>query len=100
MHNLENQNNSNDPYGNFRLLLEQTETFPTFYTYKLILKSAEINLDDIKAVFNHPSTKISESNISAKGKYKSIAVQVFVNDVNSIIDYYKKLATIDSLMVI
>ena len=100
VHDSENQNNGGDPYANFRQLLEQTETFPTFYTYKLILKSENIKYDDIKAVFNHPTTKISESNTSAQGKYKSIAVQVFVNDVDAIIEYYKKLATIDSLMVL
>lgn len=99
MHDLENENNGNDPYANFKQLLEQTESFPTFYTYKLILKSAD-KLDDIKAIFNHPSAKISDSNTSATGKYKSIAVQVFVNDVDAVIEYYKKLATIDSLMVL
>lgn len=100
VHDSQPENFNIDPFENFRQLLKKTETFPTFYTFKLIVKSQEDKSEEIKAVFNHPSAKISVSNTSTKGNYKSIAVQVFVQDEEKIIDYYKQIAKIDSLMVL
>lgn len=100
VHDSQNQNAGGDPFENFRQLLKQSETFPTLYTFKLIVKSSEDKTEELKAAINHPSTKISISNKSAKGTYQSLAIQVFVNDEEQVIEYYKALGKIDSLMVL
>ncbi len=92
-------NNANDFYDNFRVKLNTVEQFPSLYTFKFIVKADQEKLDEVKAIFTHPSTKFAEKE-SSGGKYKSITVETFVSHAEDVIDYYKKVSKIESVIML
>ncbi len=92
-------NNSTEFYDNFRAKLNSVEQFPSIYTFKFIVKAKNNTEDDVKQIFTHDSTKFSEKE-SSGGKYKSITVETFVNNAEDVIDYYKKVSKIESVIML
>ncbi|MFD1768583.1 DUF493 family protein [Sphingobacterium suaedae] len=88
-----------DFYDNFRVKLNSVEQFPSMYTFKFIIKADEEKLTQVKGVFTHPSSKFSEKE-SSGGKYRSITVETFVNHAEDVIDYYKKVSKIESVIML
>ncbi|WP_142682778.1 DUF493 domain-containing protein [Chitinophaga polysaccharea] len=88
-----------DPYENFRSLLQQSVVFPTEYTFKFIIKADKDKIADLKAMFANANASISETS-SSGGKYKSFTVQVFVQDGEEVIAYYKEVSKIDSVIML
>jgi len=92
-------NNTTDFYDNFRAKLNAVEQFPSMYTFKFIVKATNSAENDVKQIFTHDSTKFSEKD-SSGGKYKSITVETFVNHAEDVIDYYKKVSKIESVIML
>lgn len=90
---------SEDPYENFRSLLQQSMVFPTEYTFKFIIKADEDKIAELKAMFANAPAIITENN-SATGKYKSFTVQVQVQNEEEVIAYYKEVSTINSVIML
>lgn len=88
-----NDDNGGDFYANFREKLLSVEQFPTIYTFKFILPAAIDKNSEIEKIFEHPSTKISVKE-SSTGKYNSLSVETYVNTVDDVIDYYKRVSNI------
>ncbi|MGO1242483.1 DUF493 domain-containing protein [Sphingobacterium sp. JB170] len=96
--NNEGTNNENF-YDTFREKLKAVEQFPMVYRFKFIIKSDLQKVEEVKAIFTHPSSKFSEK-ASSKGKYNSITVETFVNSADEVIDYYKKVSAIESVIML
>jgi len=94
-----NDNNNEDFYTTFKERLADVEQFPTLYTFKFIVPSTEKNKKDIEHIFEHPSTKINIKD-SKTGKYNSLTVETFVNTVDEVVDYYKKVSTIEKVIML
>lgn len=88
-----------DFYDNFRDKLNAVEQFPLMYTFKFIVKADTDAQSEVQALFTHTSTKFSEK-ASSGGKYKSITVETFVNNAEEVIDHYKKVSNIESVMML
>ena len=92
------QDPTSDFYVSFKEKLKAVEQFPSFYTFKFIVKSGSDNDERVRAIFDHPSAKFSDK-ASSGGKYTSITIQAFVNNADEVIDYYKKVAEIPDVMM-
>jgi len=91
--------NSKDFYSAFREKLKSVEQFPTLYTFKFILPASEVSKDEIEKIFQHPSTKI-QSKDSKTGKYNALTVETCVNDADDVIAYYKRVSTIEKIILL
>lgn len=94
-----NQNDGNDFYTSFREKLIDVEQFPTLYTFKFIVPATEENKQVIESIFEHPSTKIQIKD-SKTGKYNSLSVETFVNSADDVIDYYKKVSSLEKVIML
>lgn len=94
-----NEGQSADFYTNFKERLADTEQFPSLYTFKFIVPASEQNIKDIEKIFEHPSTKISTKD-SKTGKYNSLTVETFVNNPDEVVEYYKKVSTIEKVIML
>jgi len=94
-----NDNSDNDFYTNFKERLADTEQFPTLYTFKFIVPASEENKKEIEAIFEHPSTKVQIKD-SKTGKYNSLTIETFVNSPDDVINYYKKVSTIEKVIML
>lgn len=92
-------NNATDFYDNFRKKLNSVEKFPLMYTFKFIVKADTNAQEEVKELFTHGSTKFSDKT-SSGGKYTSITVETFVNNAEEVIDYYKKVSKIKSVIML
>lgn len=57
---------SEDPYENFRSLLQQSIVFPSEYTFKFIIKADEDKIADLKSTFANTDARITETNSSGE----------------------------------
>lgn len=94
-----NENNGGDFYSSFRKKLMDVEQFPTLYTFKFIVPATVQNTTEIERMFTHPSTKIQIKD-SKTGKYNSLTVETFVNNADEVINYYKKVSSIDKVIML
>lgn len=94
-----NDNSNNDFYTNFRERLADTEQFPSLYTFKFIVPASEDKKKEIEGIFEHPSTKVQIKE-SKTGKYNSLTIETFVNTPDDVIEYYKKVSTIDKVFML
>ncbi|TDQ75731.1 DUF493 domain-containing protein [Sphingobacterium yanglingense] len=94
-----NQNDGVDFYASFREKLMDVEQFPTLYTFKFIVPATADNKQAIEAIFEHPSTKIQIKD-SKTGKYNSLTVETFVNSADGVIAYYKKVSSIEKVIML
>lgn len=93
-----NDNNGGDFYTTFKERLADIEQFPTLYTFKFIIPASEENKKNIEKIFEHPSTKITIKD-SKTGKYNSLNVETFVNTPDEVVEYYKKVSTIEKVIM-
>lgn len=91
--------NKGDFYHNFRVKLNSVERFPCMYTFKFIVKTQQDKIQKVKELFKHPSSKFSEK-ASSGGKYTSLTIETFVNHAEDVIDYYKKVSKIESVIML
>ncbi|MCT1526628.1 DUF493 domain-containing protein [Sphingobacterium hotanense] len=96
---IQDGNNGQDFYKNFREKLVEVEQFPSIYTFKFIAKTDSDQGEQVKALFTHSSAKFSEKS-SSGGKYTSITIENFVNSADEVIEYYKKVAEIPGVMML
>ena len=96
---IEDGNNQQDFYTTFKEKLIAVEQFPSLYKFKFIVKADLEKIEQVKQVFTHASTKYAEKE-SSGGKYKSITVETFVNNADEVIDYYKQVSTIESVIML
>ncbi|UIR55257.1 DUF493 domain-containing protein [Sphingobacterium sp. SRCM116780] len=96
---IEDGDNNTDFYANFKQKLIDVEQFPLLYTFKFIVTADADKIEAVKNVFTHTSAKYTEKE-SSGGKYKSITVEVFVNHADEVIDYYKKVSKIESVIML
>ncbi|MBD1428600.1 MULTISPECIES: DUF493 domain-containing protein [Sphingobacterium] len=94
-----NDNNGADFYNNFRQKLMDIEQFPSIYTFKFIIPADVDKREQVEKIFEHPSTKISSKD-SKTGKYNSLTVETFVQSADEVIDYYKKVSTIEKVIML
>lgn len=92
-------NNKEDFYETFREKLNTVEQFPTIYRFKFIIKADPLKVDEVKSIFTHPSSTFAEK-ASSTGKYNSITVETFVNNAEDVINFYKKVSKIDSVIML
>ena len=95
----ENKNENTDFYDTFRKKLNSVEKFPDLYTFKFIVKTDFDKLQLIKEVFKHTSSKFTEKDSSGE-KYKSITVVTYVNNAEEVINYYKEVSKIESVIML
>jgi len=88
-----------DFYKNFKEKLNEVEQFPTLYSFKFIVAASADKIDQVKAIFQDTSAKFSEKD-SSKGKYKSLTVEVYVQSADQVIDFYKQVSTIESVIML
>lgn len=88
-----------DFYTTFKERLADTEQFPTLYTFKFIIPAVEENKKKIEEIFDHASTKIQVKD-SKTGKYNSLTVETFVNTPDDVVEYYKKVSTIEKVIML
>lgn len=91
--------NGADFYESFKQKLQDIEQFPTIYTFKFIVPALSENKAKIEAIFTHPSAKIS-SKESSTGKYNSYTIENFVNSADEVIEYYKKVAVVEKVIML
>lgn len=96
---IEDGNNQQDFYTNFKEKLIAVEQFPSLYKFKFIVKADLDKIEQVKQVFTHASSKYAEKE-SSGGKYKSITVETFVNNADEVIDYYKEVSKIESVIML
>lgn len=94
-----NDDSNADFYASFKEKLADIEQFPMLYTFKFIVPASENSKKDIETIFEHPSTKISIKD-SKTGKYNSLTIETFVNSPDEVVDYYKKVSTIDKVIML
>lgn len=94
-----NNNEGVDFYSSFREKLLEVEQFPTLFTFKFIVPATAENKSAIENIFEHPSTK-TQIKDSKTGKYYSLTVETFVNTVDDVIDYYKKVSVIEKVIML
>ncbi|MFZ4263078.1 DUF493 domain-containing protein [Sphingobacterium sp. HJSM2_6] len=88
-----------DFYKTFRDKLIDVEQFPSIYSFKFIVKTDSNKMEEVKAIFKHPSAKFAEKS-SSGGKYTSITIQNYVVNADEVIEYYKKVAEIPEVMML
>lgn len=94
-----NDNNGDNFYNDFRQKLIDIEQFPSIYTFKFIIPKDQEKQNEVEKIFDHPSSKFSIKE-SKTGKYNSITVQTYVNTADHVIDYYKKISTIEKVIML
>lgn len=94
-----NEDTNTDAYASFKEKLADIEQFPTLYNFKFIVPASEKNTTDIEKIFEHPSTKITIKD-SKTGKYNSLTVETFVNSADEVVEYYKKVSTIEKVIML
>ncbi len=98
MQDIRDDNNT-DFYSAFKEKLSSVEQFPMLYTFKFILPANEVSKREIEKIFEHPSTKI-QSKDSKTGKYNALTVETFVNNADDVVAYYKKVSTINKVIML
>mgnify|MGYP003398597677 CR=1 FL=1 len=93
-----NDNTNDDFYTSFKEKLADIEDFPSLYTFKFIVPASEKNTEAIEKIFDHPSTKI-QTKQSKTGKYNSLTIETFVQSPDEVVAYYKKVSTIEKVIM-
>ncbi|MGI9527845.1 MAG: DUF493 family protein [Weeksellaceae bacterium] len=86
-------------YAKLKKDLNIVEQFPTNFTYKFIVPTDHKKIAEIQAVFDNanPQFQMKES---SKGKYTSITAVVYALDADQVIHYYKKVGSIDGVIML
>ncbi|WP_242086334.1 DUF493 family protein [Aestuariivivens sediminis] len=78
-------------YKKLEAQLYETNSWPSEYLYKFIVKSDLQKIAEIEAIFDNMGAVINTIE-SKKGKYTSVSVNLQMRDPNAVIDKYKEVA--------
>ena len=100
--NILEQNSEKDPeefYVSLQQKLEDQHNFPEDYLFKFIISASQEKLTEIYRVFD--GLKYSTSNRDSKnGNYTSLSISAFVMDAAQVVDIYKKVGTIEGVIML
>ena len=88
----------NDNIEKFWKLLSNETEWPLLYYFKFIVHNNQEKLDQVRALFNDPST--ITYNTSKDIKFISLSCKQLMPDAGSIIDIYEKAALVDGLIAL
>jgi putative lipoic acid-binding regulatory protein len=91
------EGNNTDMYANFKEKLESVQTFPGIYAFKFILTGGEAILTELRVVL--PEDQFIETP-SKTGKYIAVTVKKWMQDVDAVVDIYKKVGEIKGIMML
>ncbi len=80
-------------FEKFLELLDQTHTWPDYYDFKFIVKHEEKD-----TLLGHLHGMQIEEKLSGKGTYISITARILVNDSNQVVEVYKKVQVVKSII--
>ncbi|RZK59845.1 MAG: DUF493 domain-containing protein [Pedobacter sp.] len=86
-----------DNYANLKEKLETVEQFPGIYNFKFIITGGVDKIDELRAVL--PDDKFIEQP-SKTGKYVAITVKKEMQNADEVIAVYKKVGTINGIMML
>ncbi len=86
-----------DFYKKLKETIENTTDFPTEYLFKFIIPTDDEKLKQLKSFFKHPKVKIT-TRLSKNGKYTSVSILSLMQNSDEIINKYKQVAVIKSLI--
>ena len=79
----------------FRVKLEQHYSWPSLYMFKFIVPSGKE--EDLKKLFPNHTFTIKNS---TQGKYVSVTMQIMASSSDSVIDVYRKAASVEGLIAL
>jgi putative lipoic acid-binding regulatory protein len=86
-----NTDKSIEFYKKLKSQLSETSSWPSEYLYKFIVKTDQEKIKEIEHIFDNTGAVI-ETNVSKKGKYTSVSVNVVMKDPDAVILKYKEVA--------
>ena len=86
-----------DVFEKLRIALEQQD-WPDVYLFKFIVPNDPQHIAKVTALFNDSSDLVMHP--SRNGKYISIGAKELMLDVDSVLDKYRKAATIEGLIAL
>lgn len=84
--------NPND-FDKFIELLDQTYTWPDYYTFKFIIK-----FDEKERLLTHLEGLEIEEKISGKGNYISITARILAKHSNDIVEVYRRVSVVKGVI--
>ncbi len=79
--------NAEEFYKKLKVQLLETESWPTEYLYKFIIKSDIRKIAEIEAIFDNTGAVINTIE-SKNGKYTSVSINVIMKDPDAVISKY------------
>jgi hypothetical protein len=80
-------------FEKFKELLDQTYTWPDYYTFKFIVK-----IQYREELMNHFVQAKCEEKLSQNGSYSSLSIRLLIQSSSEVIEIYRKVSTIPTLM--
>ncbi|MDU8886367.1 DUF493 domain-containing protein [Yeosuana sp. MJ-SS3] len=87
---MSNSENQDAFYEKLKSQLYETNSWPSEYLYKFIVKSDIHKIAEIEAIFNNMGAVIHTIE-SKNGKYTSVSINVLLRDPESVIIKYKEV---------
>lgn len=91
--------NQDEFYSKFKERLNEGMTFPSNYIYKFIMPANQSTIAMIHAIFENANASFS-SRDSRNGKYTSLTITISAKDADTIINYYKEVASIKGVVML
>ncbi len=82
----------------FRELLSENQHWPMLYYFKFIVQNNQEKLNQVKALFDDPSSITYKT--SRDIKFIGMSCKQWMPDVESIITIYEKASTVDGLIAL
>lgn len=83
--------NPEEFYKKLKNQLHQTDTWPTEYLYKFIVKTDSKKIANTEAIFDNMGAVIN-TKASKNGKYTSVSINVLMRNPDAVIEKYKEVA--------
>ncbi|MDD4820378.1 MAG: DUF493 domain-containing protein [Flavobacteriales bacterium] len=94
---MEQKETPEEFYKKFKAKLESTTHFPSIYTYKFIVPTAQTSA--VSALFDCTGAVIS-TKPSAKGTYTSVTVSLMMPSADDVIAKYRQASTIEGVVML
>lgn len=86
-----------DFYARLREKLLETTSFPTIYLYKFIIENKVEKQEILENIFKEKALKIDKKT-SSSAKFISFSIQIYAQDTEEIIEFYKKAGEIEGIV--
>lgn len=83
--------NSEEFYEKLKGQLHETASWPAEYLYKFIVKSNNVKIAKLEAIFDNIGAVI-QTKESKNGKYTSVSINVLMRNPDAVIEKYKEVA--------